>query len=492
MKRKTYYQVTENTETRTADINIYGDITSNAQVIRAFWGDDGSRSAMDIKQAIDGLDVDTINVYINSYGGEVAEALAIYSSLQRHKAQIHTYCDGFACSAATIIFCAGDIRTMGSIALMMIHNCMSYLGYANSEEMRKAAEDNDKINQSSIEAYKKVSSLSEDEIKDMMNAETWLTAQECLDYGFATDIADDEEEDEEAQQTAFASIRSAVLADNREAGILSKLDAIQQELKDLKTKEQTPPQKAEKTPQPTEKNNYLKTLFGALYRRNHMFKATTNPAVKQAVAAMQAAIATGEDAQIQTAFEGFGESIAAAVREDFESAHGDENILIQRGFRVLTAEEKNYYQKVIDAGKQPTVQTMNGLLTPEVMPQTIIEDVYKNLTEEHPLLDKINFVSVQYLTRWILNDHTADVAVWGEVNSEITKEITSAFRTVDITQYKLSAFALIEKDMLELGPVFLDGYIRAFLAEALAKALEQAIIGGNGHNKPVGMDRDIH
>nr|DAD88097.1 MAG TPA: Putative ATP dependent Clp protease [Siphoviridae sp. ctpbb7] len=264
MKRKTYYQVAENAETRTADINIYGDITSNAQVIRAFWGDDGSRSAMDIKQAIDDLDVDTINVYINSYGGEVAEALAIYSSLQRHKAQIHTYCDGFACSAATIIFCAGDVRTMGSIALMMIHNCMSYLGYANSEEMRKAAEDNDKINQSSIEAYKKVSSLSEDEIKDMMTAETWLTAQECLNYGFATEIADNEEEDDETQQTAFASIRSAILAEDKEAGIMSKLDAIQQELKELKTKEQTLPQKAEKTPQPTEKNNYLKTFFGAL------------------------------------------------------------------------------------------------------------------------------------------------------------------------------------------------------------------------------------
>lgn len=263
MKRKTYYQVVENTETRTADINIYGDITSNAQLIRALWGDNGSRSAMDIKQAIDGLDVDTINVYINSYGGEVAEALAIYSSLQRHKAQIHTFCDGFACSAATIIFCAGDVRTMGSIALMMIHNCMSYLGYANSEEMRKAAEDNDKINQSSIEAYKKVSSLSEDEIKNMMNAETWLTAQECLDYGFATEIADDEEEDEETQQTALASIRSAILADNK-VEILSKLDAIQQELKGLKTKEQTPPQEAEKTPQEAEKNNYLKKFFGAL------------------------------------------------------------------------------------------------------------------------------------------------------------------------------------------------------------------------------------
>lgn len=100
---------------------------------------------------------------------------------------------------------------MGTIALLMIHNCMSYLGYANSEEMRKAAEDNDKINQSSIEAYKSVCNLTEDEIKEKMNAETWLTAQECLDFGFATEIADQEEEDEETQQTAFGMIRQAVL-----------------------------------------------------------------------------------------------------------------------------------------------------------------------------------------------------------------------------------------------------------------------------------------
>lgn len=212
MSKKVFYQITKDDDTRTADINIYGDITGSAEIIRSWIGDDGSVSARDIKREIDGLDVDTINVYINSYGGEVAEALAIYSALQRHKAQVHTYCDGFACSAATIIFCAGDVRTMGSIALMMIHNCMSYIGYANSEEMRKAAEDNDKINQSSIEAYKKVSNLSEDEIKQMMNAETWLTAQECFDYGFATEIAgDDDEEDDETQQSAMASIHDAIL-----------------------------------------------------------------------------------------------------------------------------------------------------------------------------------------------------------------------------------------------------------------------------------------
>ena len=237
MKRKAVYQIVENAETRTADINIYGDITSAAELYRNWGCSEGEVSARDVKQAIEGLDVDTINVYINSYGGEVAEALAIYSSLKRHSARIHTFCDGFACSAATIVFCAGDVRTMGAIALLMIHNCMSYLGYANSEEMRKAAEDNDKINQSSIEAYKAVCSLEEDEIKEMMNKETWLTAQECLEYGFATEIADQEEDEEEGtQQTAFGVIRQAILGAQCQEGdaIIQKLDNIQATLDGIK------------------------------------------------------------------------------------------------------------------------------------------------------------------------------------------------------------------------------------------------------------------
>ena len=222
MRRQKYYQIT--TSDRTADIIIYGDITSFATDLRRWYGDDeniAEVSSLQIIKDIKALDVDTINVFINSYGGEVAEALAIYSALKRHSASVHTYCDGFACSAATIVFCAGDVRTMGSIALMMIHNCMSYLGLANSEEMRKAAEDNDKINQSSIEAYKRVSNLSEDEIRSMMNAETWLTAEECLQYGFATEIAD-AEDPENPQQSAFGIIRDAIL--NRSQDRLGSLE----------------------------------------------------------------------------------------------------------------------------------------------------------------------------------------------------------------------------------------------------------------------------
>lgn len=204
MENKRFYQITTNG--RTADINIYGDITSYE------WYD-SDVSAHSIKTEIDALDVDEINVYINSYGGEVAEALAIYSTLRRHRAAVHTFCDGFACSAASIIFCAGDVRTMGSIALLMIHNCMS-IAVGNANDMRKTAETLDTINQSSIEAYKKVTNLSEDQIKEMMDAETWLTAQACLEYGFATDIAE-VQEDDTAQQSAFMSVREAVLHKNK-------------------------------------------------------------------------------------------------------------------------------------------------------------------------------------------------------------------------------------------------------------------------------------
>lgn len=220
-----------------------------------------------------------------------------------------------------------------------------------------------------------------------------------------------------------------------------------------------------------------------------------NSMITEATAALQAAF-NAEDTTpevMQGAFEQFAQAIAATVQADFESANGDRNILAQRGFRQLTAEETKYYQALIDAGKSKNpVQTYAGLLSDKVMPTTIIEDVYKDLLAEHPLLAKINFQSVQYMTRWILNDHSVQTAVWGAVNSQIAQQITSAFRTVEITKCKLSAYAVIEKDMLDLGPAFLDNYIRTFLKEALAVALEDAIVTGNGLNMPIGLDRDIH
>lgn len=179
--RKQYFSM-EKTENE-ANINIYGDITSWA------WEELGEVSAVNLSKQLEELgDVSRINVYINSYGGEVAEGLAIYNALKRHKAKVVTYCDGFACSIASVIFMAGDERIMNDASLLMIHNAWTWVS-GNADQLRKQAEDLDKITQASVIAYKAHSTLSEEEIKDLMNKETWILPEEALEYGFATSIA---------------------------------------------------------------------------------------------------------------------------------------------------------------------------------------------------------------------------------------------------------------------------------------------------------------
>ena len=214
--------------------------------------------------------------------------------------------------------------------------------------------------------------------------------------------------------------------------------------------------------------------------------------------AIVAAMQSGDEEAMKSALNEFHSSAVAKAKADFDElkeSH-DEAVLAQRGYRQLTANEKKWYEKFIAAGKSADPkQAFTAILggdSEDVMPTTIIEDVYRNLKEEYPLLKAINFQHVGYVTKWILNDHSAQAAVWGTITAEIVKEITSAFKVVDINQNKLSAYAVIEQGMLDLGPVFLDGYIRTVLAEAIMSGLEAAIVGGTGVNEPIGLIRDIH
>ena len=211
------------------------------------------------------------------------------------------------------------------------------------------------------------------------------------------------------------------------------------------------------------------------------------------------AMQSNDQEKINKAWESFHDSIAESVRQDFEEAmqSNDSAILAQRGFRQLTAKETKWYEKFIEAArssnpKQAFTTLLGSDVEDDLMPETIIEDVYKHLEEQHPLLAAIGVQHVGFSTKWVLNDHSKQLAAWGEINSEITKEITSAFKTIDVTQNKLSAFAAIQLDMLDLGPVFLDAYIRRCLLEALACGLEDGIVNGTGLSMPIGLIRDIH
>lgn len=212
-----------------------------------------------------------------------------------------------------------------------------------------------------------------------------------------------------------------------------------------------------------------------------------------------AAMKSGDENEIKEAWAGLHDSIVEQVKADFTDIQesNDAAVLAQRGYRQLTSKETKWYQKVITAlkstdPKQAFTAIIGSDAEEDLMPTTIIEDVYKNLQEDHELLKAINFNAVGYTTKWILNDHATQTAVWGDITEEIKKEITSAFEVIDIDQFKLSAFAIIEKGMLDLGPAFLDGYIRKCLYEALAAGLELAIVAGTGAKQPTGLIRDIH
>lgn len=213
---------------------------------------------------------------------------------------------------------------------------------------------------------------------------------------------------------------------------------------------------------------------------------------------MLAAMKSGNEDEIVKAWQGICASIASQVKADALELQDtqDTAALMARGYRVLTSNEKKFYNKLIEAGKAANPkQAFTNILGTEgeddLMPTTIIEDVYKHLKDEYPLLNAINFQHAGFNTKWILNNHAVQTAVWGEITEEIVKEITSAFKVVDINQFKLSAYVIIEIGMLDLGPVFLDGYIRTVLSEAIMSGLEVAIVGGNGIKSPIGLIKDI-
>lgn len=215
---------------------------------------------------------------------------------------------------------------------------------------------------------------------------------------------------------------------------------------------------------------------------------------REAVAALQSALQSGNEEEGKKAWGQVIDAITEKVKTDFEMYSTDTNVLAQRGYRQLTSEETEFYQNLAKAGKasDPKQAFTDLINTDGGMPETIIEDVYRDLLEEHPLLDKITFQNVKYLTKWLLNDHTRQKAAWGQINGEITQEIESAFKGVEVTLLKLTAYAVIPQDMLDLGPSFLDNYIRTILKEALYAALEKAIVSGSGKDEPVGLNRDIH
>ncbi|HDM9150274.1 phage major capsid protein [Listeria monocytogenes] len=180
--------------------------------------------------------------------------------------------------------------------------------------------------------------------------------------------------------------------------------------------------------------------------------------------------------QIQT-------NIIAQARKEVNREMNDNNVLTSRGANALTSDENKYYNAVI-AG--------NGFAgVTDLLPPTVFERVFEDLTVEHPLLSKINFVNTTATTEWIISVGDVATAWWGPLCAEIKEILDNGFDKIQTGMYKLSAYIPVCNAMLDLGPSWLDQYVRTILGEAMALGLEAGIVNGSGKDQPIGMMRDV-
>lgn len=219
-------------EEKSISIYIYGDIESGG----SYWEESEEKSEGQIN-SVDDLhafleahkDAGLLDIYINSPGGDVFESVGIYNILKRSRAYKRVYIDGMACSGASVIAMAGNSITMPKSSLMMIHNAWT-VAMGNADEFRKIADTLDTLNDVLRQAYMTQFKGSEEELKALMDAESYLTADQCYEMGFCTKLSDDGKDTEEKVDEAMnQSVKMYTNKLNQLASIKNAIKAITDE-----------------------------------------------------------------------------------------------------------------------------------------------------------------------------------------------------------------------------------------------------------------------
>jgi HK97 family phage major capsid protein len=185
----------------------------------------------------------------------------------------------------------------------------------------------------------------------------------------------------------------------------------------------------------------------------------------------------------QSFFDALQAEVTSTVRSQVNDEMLDRSILQQRGQNVLTSEETKYFNAVVQDG---------GFNDESILPVTTQERIFEDLVSEHPLLDALGLQDLGAVTKFIYSDATK-AYFWGPLFGEIKGQVNAAFREEQIGQLKLTAFAAIPNDMLELGPVWVERYVRTLLVESYSVGLEFGFVNGGGPavNQPIGLMKDV-
>ena len=203
------FEIKSAADGKEATVYLYDAIVATEE--EAEWY--GGVSAQSFVKQLAGLEADTIHLRINSPGGSVFAGRAMETALRQHSAKVIVYVDGLAASAASFVAMAGDEIEMAQGAFLMIHKAWS-MAWGNSDELRKEADLLDKVDGSLAKTYHDRTGLPEDELAEMMAAETWLDADEAVAKGFADRVAEGNAAQNRWDLSAYQNAPATPAADN--------------------------------------------------------------------------------------------------------------------------------------------------------------------------------------------------------------------------------------------------------------------------------------
>lgn len=187
----------------------------------------------------------------------------------------------------------------------------------------------------------------------------------------------------------------------------------------------------------------------------------------------------------------FQNLVQEQIRAEYDGIidSNDNKILAARGVRALTSAETNFWNKFISAAKSGAKDAIENIDV--AVPDTTIDTVIDDIKTQFPLLSKLRFMNTTLITKWIINKAGIQPAKWGKITSAYTEELSGSIEVIETGMYKLTAFMVIPKDILDMGPAWVDRYVRAILTESSGYGLEDGCIKGSGADSPIGMIRDI-
>lgn len=189
-KQKIDFRLEAVKESEKTKVYLYGDIVDEQPV--DWWSGEKIEGEFivpkNVRELIDGIEEEEIEIHINSYGGSIFAAVSIFNYLNALDKDITCVIDGLAASGASLIAMAGKKLIMPKNATIMIHRASTF-GWGNCNELRKIADTLEKLDNATVfETYKKKFKGTDKELKALIDNETWLTADECFENGLCDEV----------------------------------------------------------------------------------------------------------------------------------------------------------------------------------------------------------------------------------------------------------------------------------------------------------------